>query len=428
MTHNETRVVIVGGGFAGVSCARTLAKKRLPNLNIQLISEKPHFEYHAALYRLVTGSSPLEVCIPLREIFSGKKVEIIEDCAEALDREKKILIGRSGSRYQYDYLVLALGSETNFFNIPGLEKYSYGMKSIAEALRLKQHITETLLSCKRDFTNTVEQICDAHFVVIGAGATGVEMAGQLIVYARAIAKEYGIDPSIVSVELIEGASKILPALPASFTDRVEHHLRGLGVNIFLNRTIEREECEQVFLKDMQLKARTVIWTAGVKANSVYEKFSLSVDRRGKVEVDEHLRLKNDQNVFIAGDGAATTYSGWAQTAMYDGKYIAQIIARYAGMDRAKRVHGLTNMQLPAYQPRPPINAIPVGPDWAGVLWGKHALYGKLGWWLRRLLDLRVFLAILPPRKAWRAFQSGESICESCSICSVEYPHHHDLSR
>ncbi len=414
-TDTQKRIVIAGGGFAGITAALHLEKKRLSNTKIVLVADKPHFEYHAALYRLVTGSSPLEVCIPLREIFEGKHVEVIEDRITELQRENQTLVGSSGSRYHYDYLILGLGSETNYFNIPGLKEYSYGMKSITEALRLKQHITETLLTCKIDFTNKVEQICDAHFVVIGAGATGVEMAGQLIVYARALANEYGIDPALVSVELIEGAPKILPALPKEFTDRIEHHLRGLGINIFLNRSIERAECEEVFLKDMKMRARTVIWTAGVRANMHYENWKLPIDKRGKVEVDEHLRLKDTPQVFVVGDGAATKFSGWAQTAMYDGKHAGEVIARTI----------LTDTALPAYAPTMPINAIPAGPEWAGVLWGGMKFYGRIGWWLRRLEDLHIFMAILPFPKAWKAFKNGQSICDTCSVCSVESPHAHD---
>ncbi len=413
----ETHIVIVGGGFAGVAAALALEKKRLPNVKIILVADKPHFEYHAALYRLVTGSSPLEVCIPLREIFQGKHVEVVEDRITLLHGEEKTLTGSSGSRYRYDYLILGLGSETNYFGIPGLREYSYGMKSIPEALKLKQHITEALLTCKIDFTNKVEQICDAHFVVIGAGATGVEMAGQLIVYARELASAYGIDPGLVSVDLIEGAPKILPALPKSFTDRIEHHLRGLGINIFLNRTIEREECEEVFLKDMKIKARTVIWTAGVRANASYENWKLPIDKRGKVEVDAHLRIKDYPAIFVAGDGAATQFSGWAQTALYDGRHAGEVVAQTI----------LGNGLLPIYTiyaPTMPINAIPAGPKWAGVLIGNFSLYGRVGWGIRRLVDLCMFMRILPLSKAWKAFRNGASICDTCSICSVEAEHVH----
>ncbi|OGZ08622.1 MAG: hypothetical protein A3C93_01235 [Candidatus Lloydbacteria bacterium RIFCSPHIGHO2_02_FULL_54_17] len=411
------RILIVGGGFAGISAALVLDRKRLPGVTVTLITERPHFEYHAALYRLVTGSSPLEVCIPLREIFAEKNVEVVEDRITELRRDQRTVVGFSGAEYRYDHLVLALGSETNYFGIPGLKEYSHGMKSVTEALRLKQHITEALLTCKVDFANKVEQICDANFVVVGAGATGVEMAGELIVYARKLALEHGVDPSLISVELIEGAGKILPALPAAFTGRIEHHLRGLGVNIFLNRTIEREECEEIFLRDMKMRTKTVIWTAGVRAAHLYEAWGLPIDKRGKVAVDGYLRLKDDARVFVAGDGAATIYSGWAQTALYDGKYIAHVIATHLRSDLGMSHE--TNVTLPLYRPKPPVNAIPAGPEWAGVLWGGMRFYGRVGWWLRRLADLQIFLRLLPVSKAWKAFKNGSSICETCSVCSVE---------
>lgn len=408
MTPQYKKILIIGGGFAGVAAALAIEKKHLPNTKVTLIADRPHFEYHGALYRTVTGNSPLEVCIPLRDIFAGKNVEVLEDRAVSLDKTEKFVLGLSGSRYQYDYLVLTLGSVTNYFGIDGLEKYSYGMKTVAEAIRLKRHISETLLTCKIDFTNKTEQICDAHFVVIGAGATGVELSSEISIYARKLAGQYGVDPSLVTVDLIEAAPKILPSLPAFFTNRIEHHLRGLGVNIFLNRSVEREECEDIYIKDMQMKVRTVVWTAGVRANPLYESVGLTVDKRGKVEVDAQLRAKGEADIFIGGDGANTKQSGMAQAALEHGSHIARVIAALVG--------GATPPEL---NEKNPIYAIPSGSGWAGILWGKSVLYGRLGWWLRRLADFSVFFSILPLSKAIAVFRNGQSICDSCSVCSVE---------
>lgn len=410
----KKQIVIVGGGFAGIAAALRLEGKQIPNTKIVLLADRPHFEYHGALYRTVTGSSPLEVCIPLRDIFKGKHVEVLEDKVSSIDKATQTVHGSSGSKYHYDYLVLTAGSVTNYFGIPGLEEYSYGMKTVPEALKLKQHITETLLTCKIDFTNKLEQICDAHFVVIGGGATGVELAAEIIVYAKKLAGEYGIDPSLVSVDLIEAAPKILPALPASFTNRIEHHLRGLGVNVFLNRSIEREECESVFMKDMQLKARTVIWTAGVRANDLYASTGLVVDKRGKAEVDAQLCAKGETNIFVGGDGANTVRSGMAQTALQHGKHIAEVIAALIQIKKP-----------PELKEGEPIYAIPSGPGWAGVRWGTFQLYGRIGWFLRRSADMMVFVNVLPLREAIMVFRTGQSICDSCSICSVETPHIHE---
>lgn len=402
----EKHVLIVGGGFVGIAAALRLAKKKIKGVNITLVSDRPHFEYHAALYRLVTGTSPLEICIPLREIFEGTNVKVVQDEITSLDRINNTATGSSGSRYHYDYLVLGLGSETNYFNIPGLKELSFGMKTIGDALRLKRHISEVILTCKTDAKD--EQICATNFVIIGGGATGMEMAADLIVYARKLAGEFGVDPSLVSVEIIEGSSRILSALPEKFTKRLEHHIRGLGVNIFTNRTIEREEVERVYLKDMQLRTKTVIWTAGVAANHLFRDWGFPTDNRGRVDVDEHFQPKGMKNIFVGGDAVVAKYWGMAQTAHFHGEHIADVI-----------IAQITGKKIPTFKPKVPISAIPSGPGWAGVLWHGMTFFGSVGWALRRFVDLVVFNWMLPPKKAWDVFRSGKSICDSCSICSIE---------
>lgn len=402
----DTRILVIGGGFVGVSAALHLAKKSLKNTKITLISDRPHFEYHGALYRLVTGSNPLEVCIPLREIFAGYDVEVLEDKIVSLEKEKKVALGVSGSQYHYDHLVIGLGAETSYFNIPGLQKLSYGMKSIVGALQLKRHITEVLLTCRGGSKD--EQVCAANFVVVGGGPTGIEVAGDLIVYARNLATEYGLDPRMVSVELIEGSSRILPQLPERFALPVERRLRSLGVNIFTNRAIEREDVEKVYLKDMELRTKTVIWTAGVEGHHLLRSWGFPTDPRGRVDVDEQFQPKGFQNIYVGGDAVIATYWGMAQTAYAHGAHIAKVI-------EAKIKH----KDIPHYRPKEPIYAVPVGPSWAGVMWGTHYFYGKTGWFLRRVVDLIVFNWVLPPKKALDAFRVGKSICDTCSICSVE---------
>ncbi|MBI4004986.1 FAD-dependent oxidoreductase, partial [Candidatus Roizmanbacteria bacterium] len=137
-TLKSMRIIIVGGGFAGVRVALDLAKYKNSNSKIVLISDTSHFEYHPALYRVVTGRSPLEVCIPLQDIFQGKNTEIVCDSITNVDISNHQLKGASGSTYHYDILILALGSETVYFNVPGLREYSFGFKSIQEALKLKR--------------------------------------------------------------------------------------------------------------------------------------------------------------------------------------------------------------------------------------------------------------------------------------------------
>ena len=406
--ENSKKIVIVGGGFGGIRAALDLAGKQLPNAKIILINDKPHFEYHPALYRVVTGQSPLEVCIPLREIFIGKNVEILEDTIIKVNLKEKLLKGSSDSHYSFDFLILALGSETAYFNIPGLKEFSFGFKSINEALRLKKHLHEFF----NIYTKVApeERACRAHIIVAGGGASGTELAGEIAIYSKKFARNYKFNPSLVTIDLIEAAARLLPALPDDISKKVENRLHQLRVNIFLNQTVVKEDIKEAYLKNMEMKTKTVIWTAGIKPHHLYSQIKgLTFDNKRRVMVDKFLQAQKWNNVFVIGDAASTPYAGMAQTAIHDGQFVAKVIERKLFSGR----------QIHPYQPKPPFYAIPVGSGWAAVMIGNLRFYGKIGWWLRRIADLQFFLSILPWCKAISAFQSGKTLCESCAICLPE---------
>lgn len=394
---NPAKIIIIGGGFAGIRVALTLDRAKIPGSKIILLSDKPHFEYNPTLYRVVTGRSPLQVCIPLRDIFDGTRVEVLEDTIEHVNLAEKSLSGKSTARYHYDFLVLALGSETNYFDIPGLKERAFGFKSISEALRLKRHLHKSLAEN------------NSQIVIVGGGATGIELAGELSAYTKKLGRLHDFNPSNLAIDLIEAAPRLAAGLPERFSEKIKARLQRLGVNIFLSRAVLREDLERVYLKDMELRTKTVIWTAGVKPNRLYAQIEgLALDQKGRVTVTERLEARGRADVFVAGDGAATPYSGMAQTALFDGEYIARAITAR-----------LQNKKVPAYQPKKPFYSIPAGPGWAATLIGDFAIYGRASWWLRRLADLRFFLSILPIRKALRAFWSESTLTESCPICTAE---------
>ncbi|MFZ5424584.1 MAG: NAD(P)/FAD-dependent oxidoreductase [Patescibacteria group bacterium] len=402
---NTKKVIIVGGGFGGIKCALDLSSKHLSNTKIILISDKSHFEYHAALYRVVAGSSPLEVCIPLNDIFKGKNVEVITDKVLSIDLEKNTMCGQSDCTYSYDYLVLALGSETAYFDIPGLQENSFGMKSINEALRLNKHLHNVFSECALNI-ETGDTECATHIVVVGGGATGTELAAELAIYTRELAQKHGLDPRLVTIDLIELSSHLVSLLPEDASLKIEERMRSLGVNIFLNRGVVKEEVEKVYLKDIEMRSKTVIWTAGTRANRLYKDVGLEVNKKGQVSVTNHLQAVGHNNVFVIGDGAATNYSGMAQTALFDGEYVADVIYALFQQKEPKE-----------YSAPPPFYSIPVGRDWAAYVNGSKRYYGKVGWWLRRWVDFHVFSTILPFEKAVVAFQDGRTISETCDICS-----------
>src|SRR3989344_4117217 len=260
---NQTKILIVGGGFAGIRCALDLTRDISQKQGrIMLISDRSHFEYTPTLYRVVTGLSPLEVCIPLSEIFHDKPVEVIEDRIEEVKLKEKRLTVSSGAYYTYDFLVLTLGSETNYFNIPGLSEFSFGFKSIHDALRLRKHLLRIFEDIEK--RPQEEKVRSAHIVVVGGGATGTELAAELSTYLKRVARHYRVDQSFITLDLIEASPRILSGLPETFSRRVASRLHRLGINVFVNREVVREEVGGVFLKDMQMRTKTVIWTAGAK--------------------------------------------------------------------------------------------------------------------------------------------------------------------
>jgi NADH dehydrogenase len=400
------RIFIVGGGFAGIRAGLDLAKILPSTIPITLISNKHHFEYYPRIYRVVTGASPREVCIPLSEIFRGTRVKIIQDEIEKVDLKAKSLTGKNGTIYEYDDLILALGSETVYFNIEGVKERSFGFKSIREALALKKHlhkIFDVYLSAHKE-----DVISQLHIVVVGGGPSGVELTGKLITYMRELAKHHSVKNEFITIDLVEGASSLVPTLPHDVSEHIYRRLHKLGVNIFLNRSLIKEDIDEITMKDISMRSNTLIWTAGARTNHFYESIAgLTLHRNGRVLVDEYMRPEGISHVYIAGDSAHTPYAGLAQTALYDAKYIARTIK--AEINGAK---------MTKYVPEKVAYAVPVGNGWAAVSVGPLKIYGFLGYIIRELIDLQFFTTILPFYKAIRIFKN-RPLREACHTCQED---------
>lgn len=406
---NPIRVVIVGGGFGGIRTALDVASKNT-DITVALISDKTHFEYHPALYKVVTGSSPLEVCIPLNDIFGNTNVEVVHDQITGVDTQNKILIGKSGSRFRFDYCVLALGSETAYHSIPHLDTYSFGCKSINEAVRLNRHVHTLFDVCHAQ--SKAEKECSLRFVVAGGGATGVELAAQLAQYTKQCARAHHDLSVHIIIDLIEASARILSQLPKHISTVITQRLKQLGVTILVNRPIVRDEIETVYLRDMKLKTKTLIWTAGVTLNHLYTQIPrIVIGKDGYVSVNEFLQATDDGSIFVIGDGASSIYHGMAQTALDQGKIVADNIIRV-----------VRHKNMRPYTPRKPVYAIPVGSRYAVAYCRGITLYGIYGWIVRQLADLRFFVSILPFWKAITVFRSGYSLSETCPQCKYYISH------
>lgn len=377
------RIVIVGGGFGGVTAAAHLAKAGLKDARITLVSDKSWLEYYGVLYRLIGNGKLSEACLPLRLMLDEDKVEIVTDAVTGVDPEKKTVTGRRGT-YAYDTLVLAPGSIPAYFSIPGMEEHSITMKNIAQAIGIRRRVEEQVAAMAN--ADEERRKILGRFLVVGAGPTGVEIAGEILPLARKLLAERALDTSLVTVDLIEAMDRVLPMFEPSASAKTLKRLRRLGVNVHLQTAVASAEPGALTFKDgARIDAGTLIWTAGVKAHPLLGGIpGLELDRRGRAAVDERLRAKGVSDIYVLGDCAATPFAGMAQTAHGDGVFAAGVIAAALG-----------GAEQPVYAPVTPAYAIPAGPWWAAVKLGPIRTYGVIGYLMRRAADLHVYQLVLP---------------------------------
>jgi NADH:ubiquinone reductase (H+-translocating) len=389
----KRKVVIVGGGFGGIKTALELAKDS--SFQVTLISDRLDFYVYGVLYRTATGGTRRIASIPLGEIFEGKSIRVIHDKVVNLDRKARNVTTEIKHVVHYDALILALGVQTNYFHIDGLQEYSYGIKTPEDAEELKKHLHRQLVE---------EEHTDLNYVVIGGGPTGVELAGVLPEYIRKIAECHGLKRKAVHVDLIEAAPRLLPRMPKDISRMVRRRLRKLGIHVQLKKAVQAQTADALMVDNKPIRSHTVIWTAGVTNNPFFQEQGFQLATNHKVRVDQFLQA--EPGIYVIGDNADTPYSGMAQVAIDDAKFVAHNLQRIAdGKDPRP------------YLAKKPIYVMPAGPQWAAVLWGRFRIYGKLGWLLRRAADFIAYHDYEPWKMAfdrWIDESDSEDLCHVCS--------------
>ncbi len=378
------KVTIVGGGFGGVKAALELAKDKANH--ITLISDRGDFQYYPALYGTATGRSHLQSWVPLGEIFAGKhNIHVRLDTVEKIYPDENRVVGASKNSYEYDKLIMALGSVTTYFGIKGLEVYSFGIKSEAEIKEMKQHLYEQILE---------EHAMEKDYVIVGAGPTGVELAAALGSYLERLRVRFDLPKRKLRIHLIEASPRILPRMSQKTSASVEKRLKKLGVSVETNKRVEAQTADSLIVNGKPIKSHTVIWTSGVANHPFYaingEYFEFS--KRAKVVVDDYMKISD--NEYVIGDNAETPHSGLAQTALHDAIFVAANIKR----ERLKR-------PLKKYKVVIPPTVVPVGEHWAVFEWHKIRLSGRLASLIRQAADAIGYSDVLPLGQAlgvWRA--------------------------
>jgi len=336
------RVVIIGGGFAGVSLAKKLKNK---NFQVVLLDKHNYHNFQPLMYQVATGGLEAgSIAYPIRKIVQEHSETFFRMAlVERIDTTNKKVITDIGTIY-YDYVVIATGSTNNYFGNKEIEKHSMVMKTIPEALNIRSLILENFELALQ--TNDVEERrALMNFVIVGAGPTGVELAGALAEMKKAVLpKDYpDLDVSMMEINLVQGGDRVLDAMSKKSSKSAEKFLKQLGVKIHLNAIVSGYDGATVSTKDgLSFKTQAVIWSAGVKGAPV-EGIAEAVDRASRIRVNEFNQVEGFDDVFALGDVAAMYgdkfkfgHPMMAQPAIQQGELLAENLGRLANKQSLKK--------------------------------------------------------------------------------------------
>jgi NADH:ubiquinone reductase (H+-translocating) len=376
----EPHVVIVGGGFAGLACARGVGGD---GIRVTVVDRNNYHLFVPLLYQVATAAlSPADIAQPIRKLLKRQRLtRVILDEVTGVDTAAKQLRLASGRTVHYDRLVLASGSSYNYFGHEAWAKDAPAVKTIEDALRIRARLL-TAFERAETSTDPAERDYLLTTVIVGGGPTGVEMAGAIADLARfALARDFrSLSPGMARVVLVEAGPRILPAFPESLSEHARAVLERRGVTVITGAAVEAISEGKVSLDGREISGATIIWGAGVKASPVGLWLGAPVDRAGRIAVNADLSLPGIPDVYLIGDAAAFTDSGTtlpalAQVAQQEGKHLGKAL-------RALLLHGT---------PMPPFRFHDRGNT--AVISSGAAVYDLRGWKLKGFVGW-IFWAIV----------------------------------
>lgn len=386
------RVVIVGGGFGGLKLANAL---RNSGMQVVLVDKNNYHQFPPLIYQVASsGLEPSSISFPFRKIFKKRKNFYFRMAeARSIFPEKKILQTSIG-KVEYDYLVFAAGTTTNFFGNKHLEDEAMPMKTLSEAMGLRNALLSNLersITCATDQERNELQ----NIVIVGGGATGVEIAGVLSEMKKYVlpADYPDMDSSQLNIFLIEAGGRLLSGMSPKSSEAAEQFLRNMGVNVCLHKKVIDYRDHKVILEDgMEIPTRTFIWVSGVKASPIDNLPSECIGRGGRLKVDAYNRVEGMEDVFAIGDQCIMTadkdypngHPQLAQVAIQQGKLLAENLKR---MEKKKR------KALKPFHYRNLGSMATVGRNRAVAEFKKVKTQGWIAWILWLVVHLRSILGV-----------------------------------
>jgi NADH:ubiquinone reductase (H+-translocating) len=329
--NKDLHIVVLGAGFGGLAFCKHF---RRPNARITLVDRTNHHLFQPLLYQVATaGLSGPDIAQPVRAIFSDRPdITVLLDKVMDFDlANKQVLLEEN--KLDYDYLVVALGSCTSYFNHPEWEQFAPGLKTLDDALRIRSRVLLGFEQAENE-SDAAQREKLLTIVVVGGGPTGVELAGAFAELARTVLKRdfRRIDPSQAKIILIEGAPNVLSFLPADLAQSATRQLEGLGVHVRTSMRVKDIREGEVELEDGEIiRAGNILWTAGVSAVPLTKKLGVELDKAGRVKVNPDLSVPSHPEVFAVGDLAALLQEngkpvpGVSPAAMQEGRHAARIV-------------------------------------------------------------------------------------------------------
>ena len=326
------RIIIIGGGFGGLYAAKTLAKT---GATITLVDRRNYHLFQPLLYQVATAAlNPSDIAAPIRAVLRKQKnASVIMGDVQAIDTNRRIVTMADGE-LAYDILIVATGATHSYFNHPEWEENAPGLKTIEDALEIRRRVLRAFEAAERE-TDPERQKAWLTFVIVGAGPTGVELAGALSEIARqTMLRDFRrINPTSARVILVEGKERVLPPYPPPLSAKAADQLRNLGVEVVTNAAVTRIDDHEVCVGETTITTRTILWAAGVQASPLAKSLGVTLDRAGRVLVEPDLSIAGHREVFVIGDLAAvknddgSLVPGVAPAAIQEGTHTAKNIAR-----------------------------------------------------------------------------------------------------
>jgi NADH dehydrogenase len=391
------RVVIVGGGFAGLAAAHAL---RHCDADVVLIDRRNHHIFQPLLYQVATAVlAPSEIAAPIRQLaLRQKNYNVMLAEVTGVDLKARSVDASSPGidirKVPFDYLVIAPGMRPSYFGHDEFAQYAPGLKSLSDAETIRAKILSAYeLADETEDENERARLMT--FILVGAGPTGVELAASIAQLATVTLRGQfrRIDPAQSSIMLVEGGKRVLPTFAESLAEKAARRLEKLGVKILTGVKVEKVDADGVIADGKRIRSATVLWTAGVAPSPLLKLLAAKTDRAGRISVGPFMNLPDVPGVFVVGDASSVVHDGKpvpgvAQAAIQQGRYVGRVIAR----------------QLEGHQPTRPFryfdkgNMAVVGKNFAILESGRLHMGGLVTWFVWAVLHI---MSLPQPQNKWR---------------------------